>query len=55
MNMNSFEGKRILALIRDGDYAHAGEEEAIECALGSIPKDSRDWMLDVGCGRGGIP
>ena len=26
MNMNSFEGKRILALIRDGDYAHAGEE-----------------------------
>ena len=30
MNMNSFEGKRILALIREGDYAHAGEEEAIE-------------------------
>jgi hypothetical protein len=25
MNMNSFEGKRILALIREGDYAHAGE------------------------------
>ena len=40
MNMNSFEGKRILALIRDGDYAHAGEEEAIERALRSIPKSS---------------
>jgi len=53
MNMNSFEGKRILALIRDGDYAHAGEEEAIERALRSIPKNSRNWMLDVGCGRGG--
>ena len=53
MNMNSFEGKRILALIRDGDYAHAGEEEAIERAFRSIPKDPRQWLLDVGCGRGG--
>src|SRR5260370_3226386 len=53
MNMNSFEGKRILALIRDGDYAHAGEEEAIERALCSIPKSPHEWILDVGCGRGG--
>jgi len=53
MNMNSFEGKRILALIRDGDYAHAGEEEAIERSFRSIPKDRERWMLDVGCGRGG--
>ncbi len=53
MNMNSFEGKRILALIRDGDYAHAGEEEAIERAFRSIPKNADRWMLDVGCGRGG--
>jgi ubiquinone/menaquinone biosynthesis C-methylase UbiE len=53
MNMNSFEGKRILALIRDGDYAHAGEEEAIERAFREIPKTSQNWILDVGCGRGG--
>jgi ubiquinone/menaquinone biosynthesis C-methylase UbiE len=53
MNMNSFEGKRILALIREGDYAHAGEEEAIERAFRSIPKNSEHWVLDVGCGRGG--
>jgi SAM-dependent methyltransferase len=53
MTMNSFEGKRILALVRDGDYAHAGEEEAIERSFRSIPKDSERWMLDVGCGRGG--
>jgi len=24
--MNSFEGMRVLSLVRDGDYAHAGEE-----------------------------
>jgi ubiquinone/menaquinone biosynthesis C-methylase UbiE len=53
MNMNSFEGKRILALIREGDYAHAGEEEAIERSFRSIPKNPEQWMLDVGCGRGG--
>ncbi len=53
MNMNSFEGKRILALIRDGDYAHAGEEEAIERSFRGIPKSARSWILDVGCGRGG--
>ena len=53
MNMNSFEGKRILALVRDGDYAHAGEEEAIERSFRSIPKNPKHWLLDVGCGRGG--
>jgi ubiquinone/menaquinone biosynthesis C-methylase UbiE len=53
MNMNSFEGKRILALIREGDYAHAGEEEAIERSFRSIPKNADSWLLDVGCGRGG--
>jgi SAM-dependent methyltransferase len=53
MNMNSYEGKRILALIREGDYAHAGEEEAIERAFRAVPKNGDSWMLDVGCGRGG--
>ncbi|HEY6420828.1 MAG TPA: class I SAM-dependent methyltransferase [Candidatus Binataceae bacterium] len=53
MNMNSFAGKRILALIRDGDYAHAGEEEAIDLTLRAVPKRSDNWLLDVGCGRGG--
>jgi SAM-dependent methyltransferase len=53
MNMNSFEGKRILALVRDDDYAHAGEEEAIERSFRSIPKSPEQWILDVGCGRGG--
>ena len=51
--MNSYQGKQILALVRDGDYAHAGEEEAIERALAKLPKDGMRQILDAGCGRGG--
>jgi SAM-dependent methyltransferase len=51
--MNSYLGKQILALVRDGDYAHAGEEEAIERALAAVPKDASRHILDAGCGRGG--
>ena len=52
-SMNSFQGKQILALVRDGDFAHAGEEEAIERALQEVPKDPNQQILDAGCGRGG--
>jgi SAM-dependent methyltransferase len=51
--MNSYLGKRILALVRDGDYAHAGEEEAIALAMAPVAKDARRRILDAGCGRGG--
>lgn len=51
--MNSREGKAILALIREGDYAHAGEEESIRLVLDHIPKGQPGPILDVGCGRGG--
>jgi cyclopropane fatty-acyl-phospholipid synthase-like methyltransferase len=53
MRMNSALGKRILALARDGDYAHAGEEEAIHLALAPIPKIPDQSLLDASCGRGG--
>src|SRR5262245_53766859 len=53
MLMNSFAGKELLSLIRDGDYAHAGEEEAIELAMRRYPKRASRLILDVGCGRGG--
>jgi len=49
----AFEGKQILSLIRDGDYAHAGEEEAIELIFSRFPKDPHRKILDVGCGLGG--
>jgi len=51
--MNSFQGKRVLAMVRDGDFAHAGEEEAIERAMREVPKDPNQCILDAGCGRGG--
>jgi SAM-dependent methyltransferase len=51
--MNSFEGMRVLSLIRDGDYAHAGEEEAIELAMRPIEKKAAQIIVDAGCGRGG--
>ena len=51
--MNSFRGKQVLALLRDGDFAHAGEEEAIERTLREVPKNPERAILDAGCGRGG--
>ncbi|MCP4315878.1 MAG: class I SAM-dependent methyltransferase [Hyphomicrobiales bacterium] len=51
--MNSYLGKQLLALVRQGNYAHAGEEEAIELAMADLPKDAGQELLDAGCGRGG--
>lgn len=52
-SMNSYLGQKILSLVRDGDYAHAGEEEAIELAMDGVGKDADRLILDAGCGRGG--
>ena len=51
--MRSFDGKSILSLIRNGNYAHAGEEEAIIRVFKNIGKDASKNILDVGCGKGG--
>ena len=47
------QSKKFLSYIRQGDYAHAGEEKAIVLALEGIPKDPTRKILDVGCGLGG--
>ena len=36
-DMNSYLGKHVLSLVRNGDFAHAGEREAIELAMGGVP------------------
>ena len=51
--LNSPQGKQILATIRQGDYAHPGEEEAIAISLDGRSPNPALRVLDVGCGRGG--
>lgn len=51
--LNSPKGKRILATLREGDYAHPGEEEAIVKTLQPFSGKPRQHWLDAGCGRGG--
>lgn len=45
--------KHILAFLRDGDFAHPGETEAIDLAMQPILKDKNRNVLDIGCGLGG--
>ena len=51
--LNWYDDKRLLSVIRKGDYAHAGETEAIDYVFSSINKDRHRQILDVGCGLGG--
>ena len=53
LTMSSLTGKLVLSLVRGSDYAHAGEEEAIELALGPVVGIAPLRFLDVGCGIGG--
>jgi SAM-dependent methyltransferase len=53
MSMSSATGKQILSLIRNGDYAHAGEEEAIRLTLDGLAPSHDRQVLDIGCGLGG--
>jgi SAM-dependent methyltransferase len=51
--MNNATGKRLLALVRGGDYAHPGEEEANELLFAGVRPDARRRVLDAGCGGAG--
>ncbi len=52
MSMSSLTGKRILSLVRDGDFAHAGETEAVDFVLDVMTRESSRRVLDLGCGLG---
>jgi SAM-dependent methyltransferase len=53
VKMNHADGKRLLAAVRDGDFAHAGEEAGVRMAWRRLPKRPNQSCLDAGCGRGG--
>jgi len=53
MRMNHPDGKRLLAAVRDGDFARAGEEAAVHMAWKRLPKRPDQGCLDAGCRRGG--
>jgi SAM-dependent methyltransferase len=51
--MNNATGKRLLALVRDADYAHPGEAEANRLLFAGVRHDPRRRVLDAGCGGAG--
>ena len=53
MHLTSALNKEIMSEIREGDYQHPGEEEAIELVFKGIAQHPDQLLLDVGCGRGG--
>lgn len=53
LTMEQYLGKSLCAFLRKGDYAHAGETEAIDKVMAPFPKNNSHLILDVGCGLGG--
>jgi SAM-dependent methyltransferase len=53
VRMNHPDGKRLLAALRNGDFAHAGEAAAVRLTWECLPKRANQSCLDAGCGRGG--
>jgi hypothetical protein len=45
--MNSPQGKSILAMVRGGDDAHPGEDNAIAQVAKSLPRARTHRLLDV--------
>lgn len=52
-SMSSPLGKKILSIVREGDYAHPGEDESVEMVFKRYDSTLIENVLDVGCGRGG--
>ena len=52
-SMRKYTGKHLGAFLRNQNYAHAGEEEAISMVMNKFDKKKEQTILDVGCGLGG--
>ena len=53
MAMRTYTGKLILALVREGDYAHPGNEKPVKIMLHDLKPNKNRLILDVACGLGG--
>ncbi len=53
LSLRSYKGKQLVSFLRQGDYAHAGETDAIELAMSQFKRNNSRKILDVGCGLGG--
>lgn len=53
ISLRKYIGKQLVSFLRKGDFAHAGEDEAIELVMSYFKKDTKQTILDVGCGLGG--
>jgi len=51
--LNNHPRHKILAALRDGDFAHPGEIEAIDLMMKNIEKNNNRNILDIGSGLGG--
>jgi len=52
IEMHSLDGKKALEIIRRSDFAHPGDEEAIDLVFKHLPKDPSQRVLDIGSGLG---
>jgi len=53
ISLRQYTGKRLVSFLRQGDFAHAGEESAIIKVMSHFPKNKNQTILDAGCGLGG--
>lgn len=52
-SLRKYKGKQLVSYLRNGDYAHAGESEAIDLVMHPFQKRQNQHILDAGCGLGG--
>lgn len=53
LRVNSATGKQVLSLVRNGDFAHPGEADAVKMVFKNVTLRADRLTLDVGCGLGG--
>jgi len=52
IQMRSLDGKKAMAMVRGADFAHPGDEHAIDLVFKHLPRDPSKRVLDAGSGLG---